>query len=438
MLTHDPGLGKSRMALDIAKVFRRKRPIIVICPCSVKYSWEEEVKIHTKFQTWVLEGRRPPKRMPWYIPQVIILNWEILDAWWEFLKRLDPSVVVLDEFHYIKSRKAIRTSAAVNLCDGVPHIIGLSGTPFENHPSEIWVTLHIIKRKKFKHFLPFGRRYCKPRRTPWGIKYDGASNEAELRKLLYSECMIRRKRGAVLKELPPVTPTLVPLKINRTNYAEAEENIIAWLVSKGKSIRGALTAPGFTKFNHLLQLTAEEKKKELIKWIDEFLENTDEKLVLFGYHRDFLRPLYEHYKKVAVIVDGKVKGRQRQAAINEFVNKKVKRLFFGNIIAAGTGINKLQRACHHVAIGEFIFNPQKIKQAIARVDRMGQRNPVSLYFLFASGTVEEKVAKTLIKKQAMFDTILDGGKSDGEFNMLVDVARSLRKRKPAKRRKLAA
>ena len=250
--------------------------------------------------------------------------------------------------------------------------------------------------------------------------------------------MIRRKRRAVLKELPPVTPTLVPLKINRTNYAEAEENIIAWLVSKGKSIRGALTAPGFTKFNHLLQLTAEEKKKELIKWIDEFLENTDEKLVLFGYHRDFLRPLYEHYKKVAVIVDGKVKGRQRQAAINEFVNKKVKRLFFGNIIAAGTGINKLQRACHHVAIGEFIFNPQKIKQAIARVDRMGQRNPVSLYFLFASGTVEEKVAKTLIKKQAMFDTILDGGKSDGEFNVLVDVARSLRKRKPAKRRKLAA
>jgi len=430
LLADDIGLGKTRQSLLAALQLRHKRPIIVICPNSVKYGWEEEVKLHTGLNAWVLHGRKPPRQVPLYVPPVIILNWEILDAWVRFLLRLDPRIIIPDEIHWAKNRRARRTRALRRLCRDVPFVIGLTGTPFENCPAELFVALNIIRPDKFPAFVPFGTKFCRPRRTPWGIEYKGASNIPKLRKLLRSTCMIRRTRAKVLKELPPLTQTVIPFEIKRKEYDRAERDLIAWLIRKGTSTRGAMSAPGLARFTHLLQLVAKKKTPAVIEWIDNFLEgNPKEKLVVFGFHRAFLKPLYDHYKKQAVLVDGSVTGRKRQMAIDKFASSKRVRLFFGNILAAGTGINKLQRASKTVAIAEFIWVPKKISQAIGRVHRLGQKRKTNAFFLVARDTIEYSLCKALIRKDRLFDEIIDGKMTDGEFDILQTVVGKMKRRR---------
>lgn len=438
LLADDMGLGKSISSLYAAIQLRRNKPIVVVCPNPVKWSWEDEVKTHTNLQSWVCEGRRPPKKIPPYVPPIIILNWEILQYWKSFLKKLKVFVIIVDELHYAKNPKAKRTVALRSLCRPIKFIFGLSGTPFENCPAELWVGLNIIRPDLYPSFPPFAKRFCKPRRTPWGIDYTGASNIPELKRRLRRELMVRRTRQQVLKDLPPVNQKVVRLDINRKEYDKAEKNILAWLISKGKSIRGMLAAPGMNRCGELLRLVAEEKQSAVIQWIDDFLATTDRKLVLFGHHHKFLKPLYEHYKAQAVLVDGTVKGRDRRAAIDAFCRLKAKRIFLGSITAAGTGINKLQTVCSDVAIGEFIWVPQKISQAIARIQRMGQRFKVNSYFLVAKDTIEYLLCRALIRKQNVFDAIMDGNKVTGDFDILKRVVSQLVKKQPQPKRRRAA
>lgn len=430
LLADEMGLGKSLQALYATIPLRRKRPIIVICPNSVKWSWEDEVRQHTTLHSWVLEGRKPPRRRQHYIPPIIILNWDIVYAWKAFLKRLNPAVIIADELHFAKNPKTQRARALKSLCRKAKFVIGLTGTPFENCPAELFVGLHCIRPDVFKSFVPFGLRYCGPRRTPFGVEYKRATNIPQLRKLLIKTCMIRRRMKDVLKDLPPVRRTTVPIDIKRKEYESAERDILSWLMRKGKSIQGVLSAPAMTRFGHLLRLVAEKKQKPLIEWIDTFLETTDRKLVVFGYHHAFLHPLYEHYKDQAVLVDGTIKGRKRKLAIDEFCRDDNKRLFFGNIMAAGTGINKLQNVCSDVAVAEFIWVPQKISQAIGRVNRLGQTKKVNAYYIIARNTVEHLLCKSLMRKQSVFDAVMDGKdvSEETEFDVLAEVVGELKRK----------
>src|SRR5262245_48785408 len=69
LITDELGLGKTLQALHIAMQFRVDgRPIIVVCPNSVKYGWEVEVHKHTGLECWVLQGTTPPIRKPLHLP----------------------------------------------------------------------------------------------------------------------------------------------------------------------------------------------------------------------------------------------------------------------------------------------------------------------------------------------------------------------------------
>lgn len=429
LLADDMGLGKTLQSLYAAIPLRRKKPIIVVCPASVKYGWEEEVKQHTGMRSWVLEGRKPLPRLPLYVPPVVIINWDILQNWDKFLSKLNPQVVIADESQFAKSHKAARTKALKRLCKNVPFVFCLTGTPIENRPSELFTALHLLRPDIFDSWYSFANRYCGPKHTYWGTTYDGATNIDELRQILVDHVMIRRRREEVLPELPPVTPHLVPLQINLEEYQAAEEDIRLWLIRRGLAFSGKINALALTKMTHLLKLVAQLKLNNAIDWIRTFLETTDEKLVVFGFHRSILEHVYQEFYEEAVLVYGGVSGRKRQASIDEFATNPSKRLFIGNILAAGTGINKLQRVSCNACFLEFIWTPTKISQAIGRLNRLGQTRAVTVHYLVAYGTIEHKLCRALQKKQAIIDQTIDGTLDESEFDVLTPLVMDLTKRK---------
>ncbi len=138
LLADEMGLGKTFEALQWLKENPKKRPVIVVCPASLKWVWETTASFYFGMRSEVLQGTKPSKiRLTKNCP-FLIINYEILQHWLNHLEEIKPQVFILDEVHYIKNRRAKRTKAVKQLAKTIPCVLGVGGTPLLNRPSELW------------------------------------------------------------------------------------------------------------------------------------------------------------------------------------------------------------------------------------------------------------------------------------------------------------
>lgn len=100
-------------------------------------------------------------------------------------------------------------------------------------------------------------------------------------------------------------------------------------------------------------------------------------------------------------------------------------VFLLSLKAAGTGLN-LTRASHVIHYDRW-WNPAVEAQATDRAYRIGQTQPVQVHRLVAEGTIEDRIAEMLRRKQALADAVLGSGEgaltelSDAELAELVEL-----------------
>jgi SWI/SNF-related matrix-associated actin-dependent regulator of chromatin subfamily A-like protein 1 len=437
LLADDMGLGKTAQALCWLKKHPEIKHVVVVCPASVKFHWEREAREWAGIRAEVLNGRKPPDDYQHriYSSRMLILNYDIAYGWIEYLSRLNPELLIIDEGHYCANPAAQRTKAITMLSRGVPFIIITTGTAVVNRPAEIWPCLNILKPKKFKNFHPFGWEYCDPHMKRGKWQYRGATNLDKLHRILKKHGMIRRLKSEVLKELPKKSRFIIPLDMkDDRDYLEATSDFMAWIrrtEGESKALR-IKSAQRLVEMGVLKQLAAEAKMPFVFEWIDSFLEDTDEKLVVVGWHKKIIRMLRERYPGMNVVIDGSVSGKKRDKAIDQFVHDKQKRLCFGNMRAMGTGTDGLQVA-QTMAVIELGWNPGQHSQLEARLDRIGQKGATSIYYLIARNTIEEWLCELIQKKQDNVSHILDGAPSHDDLDLfdalqdkVIEHARSIR------------
>jgi SWI/SNF-related matrix-associated actin-dependent regulator 1 of chromatin subfamily A len=164
-------------------------------------------------------------------------------------------------------------------------------------------------------------------------------------------------------------------------------------------------------------------------WLDNWLEESNAKILVFGVHKSILTTLYEKYKSQSVLVTGKVSQIRRQAAVDKFQTDKNIRILFGNIQAAGTGLNLTKASA--VAFCEFPWAPGELDQAISRAHRIGQELHLMVYHLVARETIEEDLIERLDVKEGNIGAVLDGADVSNQmdiFAQLENVLLSRRKR----------
>jgi SWI/SNF-related matrix-associated actin-dependent regulator 1 of chromatin subfamily A len=440
LLADDMGLGKTFQALQYAKVFLDSGPVVVVCPASVKWNWQREAE-QVGFLTHVLERRRPPTMTGNLLRHqsntVYVVNYDILGdgaegsrhpTWNHFLKALRPKLVLLDECHYLKSRGAKRTRWVRQLVQDVGQVVGMSGTPMTSRPAELWSVLNILRPDEFPEFGKFARRYCAQEWTPWGMKYGGAKRLPELHRRLKGELMVRRRKADVLDELPAKTRVVVPVDLpDMRQYLEAERDLVRWLRKTHPDKRkGFRNSQRMVRFGYLKRLIGELKLPAVKQWVEDFLGGSDGKLIAFAVHKKVVGPLVETFKRCAVKVDGSVTGRARQATFDRFTANDAVRLLVGNVQAAGVGWNG--QVANSVVFAEFGLTPGEHTQAEDRAHRMGQKKPVTIYYLVARGTIEEDLVRKVQRKQQVLDEALDGDKAVDGFDILDDLEAKLLKR----------
>jgi SNF2 family DNA or RNA helicase len=426
LLADEQGLGKT-VEIILWAAMVKPETVVIVCPASAKYNWANEIKDWVGAEPcFVCEGREPaaiPKGAKW-----VIINPAILKQWARKIKRRGFDVLVVDEGHFLCNEKTTQTTVCEELATQAKSVILATGTPTDRKVIKLYQLIKFIDGGTlFPSKMRFGERYCEAKKSNWhkGYDYNGATNLGELHRILKDTLMIRRTKEEVAKELPAKSRGIVRVKIAKSAMAEyimAEEQFREWLkLAQGKGMtKGQAKAEAMLKINYLKHIVGRAKVETAIDWISNYLEN-EQKLVVFAVHKDVLGPIYQHFKKRAVIVDGNITGINRQKARDDFQNNPKINLFCGQLIAASEAITLT--AAKDTLTVELDWRAIKHSQAEDRVHRIGQNRPVTAYYMIALDTVEIQIMKLLDENLRVMAGVIDGkevapmGQLETLFNM---------------------
>lgn len=411
ILADECGVGKSAQALGYI-LHEKLSKILIICPASVKYAWENEIKKWTCLNSFIINSKTKLTEEILNNHNIFVINYDLLLKFFPVLSITKFDCLIGDESHYIKSPSTRRCKLVRKLSRNIPHILLLSGTPMLSRPIELYSSLNLIDPKNWGDWWSYSKKFCGGHQTYWGY-YDcsGATNIDELREKI-SKYFLRRTKAEVLPELPPKTYINLPIELKndyQVKYKIAEKNFVDYLKSiKNKTeeeINKSLQAQALVQLNELRQI-ASEGKTEYAQEIIENIIQGGEKVVVFSVYNRPLTQLKEYFKSKAVMIIGSTGEQERRDNINKFQFDKNCLIFLGGIISSSIGINLT--AASNVLFIDFPWRPSDITQAYSRIDRMGQKaKHISIYTLIAKETIDQKIQYLLQKKQELIDKLIE-------------------------------
>ena len=409
------GAGKSSSAIAIHVASKSKRTLIVV-PSNIKLQWkrnlQNEIKNCPHIKVCSSTNYDRADLMEMSKSRITIINYDILNAWVEPICEFHWDLMILDESQKIKTDGTGRTIAAFEIRKHVTSCVCLSGTPLTDRNADIFNTVKMVNPSLFPSRFVFDQRYCNSFRD----RYNRASvsiNTLELhKKLTESGTMLRRTKKDIYKEIPKVQIRPVPFDVTSYDLKQLEDDTkraqkeLVMACSRDKFI-------ATSKMNQSLEAYLQEairiKLPLTIDWINDFLEQTDDKLVVACVHRDKCGTiLHNTFRHCSVLIDGSVSTKRKDEAVQKFINDPDTRLLIGNIQSVSAGIDGLQTVCSTLLVCELCWSPGDLHQLYARLDRNGQTNPVVCYTHFVVNSLDEKLARMLDRKTNILSEVLDG------------------------------
>ena len=405
LIADDMGMGKTIEAIGYA-VYKEYSRVLVICPASVKENWKREIKKFSGIEANLIQPHSTIKVGD--IQKLDGQGWEIvgysnLESYWKYFKDQKYDLIIIDEAHYIKNRKAVRSrKVMLMLKSRTNDAIFLTGTPILNKPSEIYNIFNYIRPMNFWGSDGFAMRYCGLKQDSFGRwDYTGATNLDELKDRM--SFMIKRDKKNYLEQLPDKTINIVETSMaDWSDYNDILDDFREWL-KKNNLNEAATYAEALTKASYLKQAVVNNKKVE--KYLDEFLNN-GQKMIVFSQYRTVIDNLHKRYEDRSVKLTGLTPTGERQALVDKFQTDRSCRVFFSTIKAGGVGLTLTEADC--VVFTDLSWTPADHAQAEDRAWRIGQKNNVNVYYLITPDTIEEKIWKMLKRKETMINQILEG------------------------------
>ena len=409
------GAGKSSSAIACHVASGSKKTLIIV-PSNIKLQWkrnlQNEIKRcpHVKVCNSTTYERSDLLEMS--KSRITIINYDIVNAWMEPLCEFQWDMMILDESQKIKADNSARTHAVFEIRKHVKSCICLSGTPLTDRNADMYNTIKLVNPSLFPSRFVYDQRYCNSYRD----KYNRASvsiNTLELhKKLIESGTMIRRTKKDIYQEVPKVQIRPVPLDVASNDIKRLEQDAI----KAQHEYFNACSRDRFMANNRMhqsfeayLQEAIRIKLPLTISWIKDYLEQTDDKLVVACVHREKCGEiLYDSFKNCSVLINGGVSSKKKDDAVQKFINDPDCRLLIGNIQSISTGLDGLQTVCCTLLVCELCWSPGDLQQLYARLDRNGQTEPVVCYIHFVENSLDERLARLLDKKTNILSEVLDG------------------------------
>lgn len=414
-LADDMGLGKTIQTIALLLSKAKEGASLVIMPTSVLLNWKNELTRFAPSLNPIImrdSNDRAETVNNAGAQDVVLATYGLLPTEEDILTAKKWNVIVLDEAHTIKN-KDTKTSKVSMQLEGNFRLI-LTGTPLQNHLSEIWNLFQFATPGLLTGYTQFTREFITP------IEKDHIKEPQRLLKRMLQPFILRRTKNEVLNELPEKTEITLKVELSdaeRALYDRFREEAVLNLEEGSTTAIKALaelTKLRQTACNPALVLPAKEAKnipsskmETFLKLVDELIHNHHRALV-FSQFTSHLALVEKELKRLKVdyqYLDGSVSPSERIKRVSEF-QKGDMPLFLISLKAGGTGLN-LTAADYVIHLDPW-WNPAIEDQASDRAYRIGQDKPVTVYRLIAENTIEEKIIALHQTKKSLADALLEG------------------------------
>ncbi|MFF4243297.1 DEAD/DEAH box helicase [Streptomyces sp. NPDC001822] len=439
-LADDMGLGKT-ITLIALHLHRQESgttagPTLVVCPTSLMGNWQREIERFAP-GTPVRRFHGPSRSLEGVaVGEFVLTTYGTMRLDAARLAQASWGMVVADEAQHVKNPRSATARQLRTIGAGVR--VALTGTPVENNLSELWAILDWTTPGLLGKLGTFRSRYASAVESG-----NDPAAAARLASLVRPFLLRRRKSDpGIAPELPPKTETdrTVSLTPEQAGLYEAvvRETLAEISGADGFARRG-LIVKLLTALkqicNHPAQYLKEEQPRIVdrsgkVELLDELLDtilSEGASVLVFTQYVRMARLLERHLAARGVPVQflhGGTPVAERESMVNRF-QAGAAPVFLLSLKAAGTGLN-LTRAGHVVHFDRW-WNPAVEAQATDRAYRIGQTQPVQVHRLIAEGTIEDRIAAMLARKQGLADAVLGGGEAalteltDAELAELVEL-----------------
>ncbi|PIQ52953.1 MAG: hypothetical protein COW01_14805 [Bdellovibrionales bacterium CG12_big_fil_rev_8_21_14_0_65_38_15] len=401
LLADDMGLGKTVQVL--AYLTRRKSkhlgPVLIVLPKTLVSNWEREAsKFAPHLQTMRYEGAGREKLLERVdVMDLVFCTYGVLRRDVDKLKAVSWDGMILDEAQAIKNVHGQTAKAACVVGANVKIRLALTGTPIENHLGELFSIFRFLVPGMFKAKL---------------AQFGPSQENEDARDLILRGLrpfILRRTKAQVLKDLPPKTESLLWCDFGteeKQEYEMLRRYYQKELSGKKKTdfhvLEGLLRLRQFACHPKLISPLTELGSAKLDTLVDQLIgiQEAGKKALVFSQFTQFLALVKDRLMKAGIdfsYLDGQT--RDRDAAINVFKTNPTKTAFLISLKAGGTGLN-LTEASYCFILDPW-WNPAVENQAIDRIHRIGQEDPVFVYRLVTRDTVEERVLELQKSKREL-------------------------------------
>ncbi len=453
-LADDMGLGKTIQLISLllheremaakdtpeGKPVPKIGPTLLFAPTSVVGNWVKEIGRFAK-PLKVMIHHGPDRQSGDKFAEgamendVVITSYALAHRDLEDLKRPTWHRIALDEAQKIKNPSAAAAVAIRSLV--AQHRVAMTGTPIENHLSELWSIMEMLNPGLLGTASEFRERFAVPIE-----KLADRDRAMQLREMIRPFVLRRTKTDPqVAADLPEKMEMKVFCNLSAEQaaiYERITSDMLGQIdTAKGIRRRGLILA-ALTRLkqvcNHpvlamkdpdaprnakkhsqsipVAQLFGRSGKCErLLEMLEEVIEEGDAAIIFTQYREmgHLLESMItERLRQPIQFLHGGTPALGRDAMIERFQKPGSDiRLFILSLRAGGLGLNLT--AANHVFHFDRWWNPAVESQATDRAHRIGQTRKVLVHKFVCVGTLEERIDRLLSDKLALADQIVSSG-----------------------------
>lgn len=303
LCANDPGTGKTYIGIALDQMNRegkghpkvevmRNAKTLVIAPKSVVDVWDRHLMELTSDYIYVLDGNKQPAaaRKEFLKDLLDKRKGGYFICHWDALRLLEPAInkkgivfyhIIADEVHKAKNRKAQQTRALKKLKSW--YKTGLSGTPADNRPHDLWSVLNWLWPNYYTSFHRFVRAYILTvvdEETGYK-KFAGVNPETiDLLRKEMAPWYTRRRKEDVLQDLPDKYYSRIWVELDpkqRRAYNEMKKTMTAWVEEHREELESESPIIATAAVAQLIRLSQfavgyvvplrDENGEHLYKWI---------------------------------------------------------------------------------------------------------------------------------------------------------------------------
>jgi SNF2 family DNA or RNA helicase len=415
---NEAGTGKTSSVIWAADYLMTQgliKRVLIICPLSIMYSaWQADIfktAMHRSVAVAYGDANKRKKVING-VYEFVIINYDGVGIVAEDISKLGFDLIVIDEANAYKTATTKRFKTMAKILQPSTKLWMLTGTPASQSPLDAFGLAKLVNPGGVPKYFTAWRDKVMHQITRFKYVPKPTSRQDVYNAL---QPAIRFEKAQCL-DLPPVMYQTreIPLtpQVNRYYKAIKDQMLIE---AAGEKISAVNAAAKLTKLLQISGGAVYTDTREVVEFdvsprlnaLMEVLDETEHKVIVFVPYRHTIELVSKHLQGEGVtneIISGDVGAKERGDLINRFQTSEFPRVLIIQPQAASHGVTLT--AANTVVFWSPVMSVETYLQCIARIDRYGQQNKMTVVHLQGS-EVERKMYQMLQGKVTSHEKLVD-------------------------------